>query len=150
MSKSLIVNVITFQYHQYLTILKRYNELSYKTAIHDSERLTALKNATICTILAAAGQPRSRSEKKLDNRLGCLIDHSEEILFIHWHFVIIQDVGNSVQRREVPAAVLLQYLGEDVSRQTYQAHRAHRVRNSTPGIWILLLCFYHYFSRCID
>ena len=28
--------------------------------IHDTERLTALKNATICTILAAAGQPRSR------------------------------------------------------------------------------------------
>ena len=28
--------------------------------INDTEMLTALKNATICTILAAAGQPRSR------------------------------------------------------------------------------------------
>ena len=38
-----------------------------------------------------------------------------------------QDAGNTVQRRAVPAAFLLQYLGEDVSRQTYQAHRAHGV-----------------------
>ena len=43
-----------------LTLHCRYNELSYKTQIHESERLTALKNATICTILAAAGQQRSR------------------------------------------------------------------------------------------
>jgi len=45
---------------KFIEAASRYNELSYKTAIHDSERLTALKNATICTILAAAGQPRSR------------------------------------------------------------------------------------------
>jgi len=38
----------------------RYNELSYKTAIHESERITALRNAAICTILASAGQQRSR------------------------------------------------------------------------------------------
>ena len=45
---------------KFIEAASRYNELSYKTQIHDSERLTALKNATICTILAAAGQPRSR------------------------------------------------------------------------------------------
>jgi len=45
---------------KFIEAAQRYNELSYKTAIHDSERLTALKNATICTILAAAGQQRSR------------------------------------------------------------------------------------------
>ena len=51
---------------------QRYNELSYKTAIHDSERLTALKNATICTILAAAGQPRSRCLEKFHRENGKL------------------------------------------------------------------------------
>jgi len=45
---------------KFIEAASRYNELSYKTAIHDMERLTALKNATICTILAAAGQQRSR------------------------------------------------------------------------------------------
>merc|ERR1712142_596688 len=45
---------------KFIEAASRYNELSYKTQIHDSERLTALKNATICTILAAAGQQRSR------------------------------------------------------------------------------------------
>eukprot|EP00092_Neocalanus_flemingeri_P024797 GFUD01026887.1.p1 GENE.GFUD01026887.1~~GFUD01026887.1.p1 ORF type:complete len:429 (+),score=158.24 GFUD01026887.1:70-1287(+) len=45
---------------KFIEAASRYNELSYKTAIHDSERITALKNATICTILAAAGQQRSR------------------------------------------------------------------------------------------
>ena len=33
----------------------RYNELSYKTMIADEERMTALKNAMIGTILASAG-----------------------------------------------------------------------------------------------
>jgi len=45
---------------KFIEAASRYNELSYKTLIHESERLTALKNATICTILAAAGQQRSR------------------------------------------------------------------------------------------
>ncbi|XP_023324585.1 COP9 signalosome complex subunit 4-like [Eurytemora carolleeae] len=45
---------------KFIEAASRYNELSYKTAIHDSERMTALRNAAICTILAAAGQQRSR------------------------------------------------------------------------------------------
>jgi len=45
---------------KFIEAASRYNELSYKTAIHDSERLTALRNAAICTILASAGQQRSR------------------------------------------------------------------------------------------
>merc|ERR1712002_559220 len=45
---------------RFIEAASRYNELSYKTVIHDSERMTALRNATICTILAAAGQQRSR------------------------------------------------------------------------------------------
>merc|ERR1712080_369581 len=45
---------------KFIEAASRYNELSYKTVIHDSERMTALRNATICTILAAAGQQRSR------------------------------------------------------------------------------------------
>ena len=45
---------------KFIEAASRYNELSYKTIIHDEERMTALKNAMICTILAPAGQQRSR------------------------------------------------------------------------------------------
>ena len=45
---------------KFIEAASRYNELSYKTVIHEGERITALKNAMICTILAAAGQQRSR------------------------------------------------------------------------------------------
>jgi len=45
---------------KFIEAASRYNELSYKTAIHDSERMTALRNAAVCTILASAGQQRSR------------------------------------------------------------------------------------------
>ncbi len=45
---------------KFIEAASRYNELSYKVSIHDSERLTALKNAMICTVLASAGQQRSR------------------------------------------------------------------------------------------
>ncbi|KAI1285800.1 COP9 signalosome complex subunit 4 [Halotydeus destructor] len=38
----------------------RYNELSYRTKVMEEERLTALKSALICTVLASAGQQRSR------------------------------------------------------------------------------------------
>ena len=45
---------------KFIEAASRYNELSYKTIIHEEERMTALKNAMICTILAAAGQQRNR------------------------------------------------------------------------------------------
>lgn len=45
---------------KFIEAASRYNELSFKTIIHESERITALKNAMICTILASAGQQRSR------------------------------------------------------------------------------------------
>jgi len=45
---------------KFIEAAQKYNELSYKTAIHDSERMTALRSATICAILASAGQQRSR------------------------------------------------------------------------------------------
>ena len=45
---------------KFIEAAARYNELSYKTEIQDGERITALKNAMICTILASAGQQRSR------------------------------------------------------------------------------------------
>ena len=41
-------------------ILYRYTELSYKPVIRESDRLDKLKNAMVCTILASAGQQRSR------------------------------------------------------------------------------------------
>ena len=40
---------------KFIEAASRYNELSYKPIIHEDERMTALKNAMICTILAAAG-----------------------------------------------------------------------------------------------
>ncbi|KAF4530662.1 hypothetical protein B566_EDAN004901 [Ephemera danica] len=45
---------------KFIEAAQRYNELSYKTIIHEDERLMALKNALLCTILASAGQQRSR------------------------------------------------------------------------------------------
>lgn len=45
---------------KFIEAAQRYNELSYRTIIHDDERMTALRNALICTILASAGQQRSR------------------------------------------------------------------------------------------
>ena len=40
---------------KFIEAAQRYNELSYKTIIHEDERMTSLKNALICTILASAG-----------------------------------------------------------------------------------------------
>jgi len=45
---------------KFIEAAQRYNELSYRTIIHESERKTALQNALHCTILASAGQQRSR------------------------------------------------------------------------------------------
>lgn len=45
---------------KFIEAAQRYNELSYRTIIDEGERMTALKNAVICTILASAGQQRSR------------------------------------------------------------------------------------------
>ncbi|KAH9378219.1 COP9 signalosome subunit 4 [Haemaphysalis longicornis] len=45
---------------KFIEAAQRYNELSYKPIIHEDERMTALRNALICTILASAGQQRSR------------------------------------------------------------------------------------------
>ncbi|XP_076040568.1 COP9 signalosome subunit 4 [Oratosquilla oratoria] len=45
---------------KFIEAAQRYNELSYRPIIHESERMEALKKALICTVLASAGQQRSR------------------------------------------------------------------------------------------
>lgn len=45
---------------KFIEAAQRYNELSYRTIVEEDERLTALRKALICTILASAGQQRSR------------------------------------------------------------------------------------------
>ncbi|XP_014239527.1 COP9 signalosome complex subunit 4 [Cimex lectularius] len=45
---------------KFIEAAQRYNELSYRTIIHEDERMTALRSALICTVLASAGQQRSR------------------------------------------------------------------------------------------
>ncbi|CAB1318041.1 unnamed protein product [Coregonus sp. 'balchen'] len=45
---------------KFIEAAQRYNELSYKSIVHETERLEALKHALHCTILASAGQQRSR------------------------------------------------------------------------------------------
>ena len=47
---------------KFIEAASRYNELSYKTIIHEDERMTALKNAMICTILASAGKNFGKSQ----------------------------------------------------------------------------------------
>lgn len=41
---------------KFVEAAQRYNELSYNTKIHETERMSALKHAFICTILASAGR----------------------------------------------------------------------------------------------
>jgi len=45
---------------KFIEAAQRYNELSYKSIVDEAERMQALKNALIGTILASAGQQRSR------------------------------------------------------------------------------------------
>uniref|UniRef100_A0A9J7ZJN7 COP9 signalosome complex subunit 4 n=1 Tax=Cyprinus carpio carpio TaxID=630221 RepID=A0A9J7ZJN7_CYPCA len=45
---------------KFIEAAQRYNELSYKSIVHETERLEALKHALHSTILASAGQQRSR------------------------------------------------------------------------------------------
>ena len=43
---------------KFIEAAQRYNELSYKSIVHETERLEALKHALNCTILASAGTCR--------------------------------------------------------------------------------------------
>ncbi|XP_046398858.1 COP9 signalosome complex subunit 4 [Ischnura elegans] len=45
---------------KFIEAAQRYNELSYRSIIDEGERMTALRNALVCTVLASAGQQRSR------------------------------------------------------------------------------------------
>ncbi|XP_055921922.1 COP9 signalosome complex subunit 4 isoform X1 [Eupeodes corollae] len=45
---------------KFIEAAQRYNELSYRSIVEEGERMTALKKALICTVLASAGQQRSR------------------------------------------------------------------------------------------
>lgn len=46
---------------KFIEAAQRYYELSLKAQLAENEKLTALSNALCCTILASAGQQRSRS-----------------------------------------------------------------------------------------
>ncbi|GFO39397.1 cop9 signalosome complex subunit 4 [Plakobranchus ocellatus] len=59
MYKACYARVLDFR-RKFIEAAQRYNELSYKSVVSKDERLTALKNALICTVLASAGQQRSR------------------------------------------------------------------------------------------
>lgn len=43
-------------YRKFIEAAQRYNELSYRNIIHEDERMTCLRNALICTVLASAGK----------------------------------------------------------------------------------------------
>lgn len=45
---------------KFIEAAQRYNELSYKNEVDEEERMIALKKALVCTVLASAGQQRSR------------------------------------------------------------------------------------------
>uniref|UniRef100_A0A0B7B012 COP9 signalosome complex subunit 4 n=1 Tax=Arion vulgaris TaxID=1028688 RepID=A0A0B7B012_9EUPU len=57
--KACYARVLDFR-RKFIEAAQRYNELSYKSVVSEEERMTALKNALICTVLASAGQQRSR------------------------------------------------------------------------------------------
>lgn len=41
---------------KFIEAAQRYNELSYKNIVHETERMECLKKAMICAILASAGK----------------------------------------------------------------------------------------------
>ena len=45
---------------KFIEAASRYNELSFKSNVEEGERLQALQSSLICTLLASAGQQRSR------------------------------------------------------------------------------------------
>lgn len=47
---------------KFIEAAQRYLELSYRTIIHEEERLTSLNKAVICTVLASAGKLALNSE----------------------------------------------------------------------------------------
>lgn len=56
-----IISVIKNSFHsKFIEAAQRYNELSYRTVVDEEERMHALRSALICTVLASAGQQRSR------------------------------------------------------------------------------------------
>ena len=55
-SKVCYARVLDYR-RKFIEAAQRYIDLSYRTAIHDEERMTALKHALICTMLASAGMP---------------------------------------------------------------------------------------------
>lgn len=63
---------------KFLEAAQRYNELSYRNEIHETERIKAVEKAIICVILAPAGQLRSRMLATLlkDERCQLLPFHS--------------------------------------------------------------------------
>lgn len=71
---------------KFIEAAARYNELSFKTVIHEDERMTALKNAMICTILAAAGQQRSRMLATLYKDERCQQVCTEELFTIEIYY----------------------------------------------------------------
>lgn len=54
---------------KFIEAAQRYNELSYRTIIHEDERMTALKSALICTMLASAGKSSGNYKKYQKNML---------------------------------------------------------------------------------
>lgn len=57
--KQMYANVLDYR-RKFIEAAQRYYELSYKTISSDGDRMESLKRAMICTILASAGQQRSR------------------------------------------------------------------------------------------
>ena len=57
--KQMYANVLDYR-RKFIEAAQRYYELSYKTIRGDNDRMESLKRAMICTILASAGQQRSR------------------------------------------------------------------------------------------
>lgn len=52
---------------KFIEAAQRYNELSYKSIVAESERFVALRNALICSVLASAGAVHFISVKKKGN-----------------------------------------------------------------------------------
>ena len=108
---------------KFLEAAQRYNELSYKTAIHETERTKALEKALNCAILAPAGQHRSRMLATLFKDERCQLLSSYGILEkMYLDRIIRSDEMDEFSRQLMPHQKAITADGSNILRRAITEH----------------------------
>ena len=108
---------------KFLEAAQRYNELSYKTAIHETERTKALEKALNCAILAPAGQHRSRMLATLFKDERCQLLPSYGILEkMYLDRIIRSDEMHEFARQLMPHQKAITADGSNILRRAVTEH----------------------------